>query len=62
MQPDIPTRIHKSVKTRYLNDEKYRPQNLIEYLSQNDWPELLSRGCGKIVEKIDTNDIRCYDE
>ena len=42
LQPDIPTLIHESVKTRYLNDEKYRPQNLIEYLSQNDWPELLA--------------------
>jgi uncharacterized protein (DUF2235 family) len=42
LQPDIPTRIHESVKTRYLNDEKYRPQNLIEYLSQNDWPESLA--------------------
>ncbi|MCK5681638.1 DUF2235 domain-containing protein [bacterium] len=37
-QPNTPTLIHESVKTRFLQDEKYRPQNLISYLNSNDWP------------------------
>jgi len=34
---NIPTRIHESVKTRYLADKKYRPKKLEELLSKTDW-------------------------
>ena len=30
--------IHKSVKQRWLEDKKYRPKNLEEYLETNGWP------------------------
>ena len=35
--------IHKSVKTRWDNDSKYRPKNLVEYLDARDgsWPKLV---------------------
>lgn len=33
--------IHKSVKIRWDNDQKYRPKNLARYLELNGWPENL---------------------
>ncbi len=33
--------IHKSVKTRWDRDPKYRPENLKEYIEKNGWPSRL---------------------
>lgn len=33
--------IHKSVKTRWDRDPKYRPANLVEYIDRFGWPESL---------------------
>ena len=32
---------HRSVKQRWDTDDKYRPDNLTEYLEENDWPTLV---------------------
>ena len=37
--PGIPTLIHESVKTRFDQNKKYRPPNLVEYLDKNGWPD-----------------------
>jgi hypothetical protein len=36
-----PIQIHQSVKTRWLNDDRYRPQNLVNYIDNYGWPDKL---------------------
>jgi hypothetical protein len=37
-----PVRIHSSVKLRWDNDPRYRPRNLVEYVENKGWGELVS--------------------
>jgi hypothetical protein len=37
---DKPTKIHPSVKSRYLADDKYRPPQLKKLVNELGWSEL----------------------
>ncbi len=36
-----PVLIHESVKSRWQQDDKYRPKNLLDYVNENGWPDHL---------------------